>query len=84
MMHGSGMMNGMPVMSPLMWIFVLLLWGFALFGVICAIRMLIHRKKPQNERPEGSNALDILEKRYAKGELSREDFERMKKDLKRD
>lgn len=30
------------------------------------------------------SAVDILEKRYAKGEISKEEFEQMKKDIKSD
>jgi hypothetical protein len=41
----------------------------------CSAMMGAH-KSTQND-----TALDILKKRYAKGEISKDDFERMKKDV---
>ena len=35
-------------------------------------------------RKDGNTALEILKKRYAKGEISKEEFDRMKKDLAND
>ncbi|KIH76014.1 hypothetical protein GFER_13385 [Geoalkalibacter ferrihydriticus DSM 17813] len=75
------MMNGMPMMGPLMWIFMIVLWGFAIFGVIMVVRLLVFRTDQSQEPPRAETALGILEKRYAKGDISREEFQRMKKDL---
>jgi len=80
MMHGGGMMDGWGVMGPLMWFFMLLFWGFAILGVVCAIRWLVSRGKPGGE-PLPETPLEILKARYAKGEIGREEFERMKKDM---
>jgi putative membrane protein len=81
MMHGGGMMDGWGMMGPVMWIFMLLLWGFAIFGLICAVRWLVTRGKTGGGQGSPLTALDILKARYAKGEIGKEEFERMKKEL---
>lgn len=54
-------------------IFPLLFWGLLIYGVVLLFR--------HNGFADGSRALDILKERYAKGELTKEEFEAMKKDL---
>jgi len=81
MMHDCGMMGCGGVMGAGMWIFMLLLWGFAIFGLICAIRCLVGGRKLCKKQEAPETPLDILRKRYAGGELSREEFERMQKEL---
>jgi len=81
MTHGGGMMDGWSMMGPVMWIFMLLLWGFVIFGVICAVRWLIVRSKPDGNNFHSETPLEILKKRYARGEISKDEFEQRKKDL---
>jgi putative membrane protein len=81
MMHGHGMMNGWGMMGPLMWVFMLLLWGFAIFGLICAVRWLVTRGKAGEEHKAPETPLELLKARYARGEIGREEFERMRKEL---
>ncbi len=63
------------------WLFMIIFWLLAAVGIVSIVRMISEKSRP-SEKNETS--LDILKKRYAKGEISREDFEKMKSDLKKD
>ncbi len=61
-------------------------WGiFRLLFVILIIWLvvkIINRDHPSNYIPSAQeNALDILKKRYAKGEITKEQYDQMKADL---
>jgi putative membrane protein len=75
------MREGMPMMGAIGWIFMLLFWGFAILGLVCAVRWLTTRDRAGKEQGAPATSLEILKKRYAKGEIGKEEFERMKKDL---
>ena len=59
------------------WIVMALLHA-ALFWAVC---LLVLAWLWRGGAPRGRSAMDILGARYAKGELSRDEFERMKRDL---
>jgi putative membrane protein len=60
-------------------VFMLIFWILVIVGVVFLVRWLSARGR--TDRTARQNPLDILKERYARGEISREDFERMKKDL---
>jgi putative membrane protein len=70
---GFGMWWIMPFIMIAFWIVVIV-------GIISLIRWLARSERGREIKSE-ETALDILKKRYAKGEISKEDFERMKKDI---
>jgi putative membrane protein len=55
-----------------MWLILLILLGVAAYFVFSGKKLIRHG----DETP-----LEILKKRYAKGEVSKQEFEKMKKDL---
>jgi putative membrane protein len=57
----------------------LLLWILVILGIVVLVKWLLEREKKPSESGEG--ALDILKRRYAKGEIDKEEFEQKKKDL---
>lgn len=67
------------------WIGMLLFWGLIIWAIFALIRGFSGHNccgHNQDERKHGEkDALEILKERYAKGEISKEDFERMRKDL---
>ncbi len=55
-------------------------WLVAIAGAIILFRWLARNN--QNQKPTSSNAaLEHLKLRYVKGEISKEEFEQMKKDI---
>lgn len=62
------------------WIFPLVFWGAIITGVVFLVRAAGRGNGGAQSRA-GETALDILKKRYARGEISREEFEGMKRDL---
>jgi len=56
-------------------------------GILGLVLIIVGAVVPGNKRESTStrevedDAIDILEKRYAKGEISKEEFDKMKKDL---
>ena len=61
-----------------MMLMMLVFWGVVIVGVVFAIRWLASQGK--ESRPADA-ALDILRQRYARGDISREEFEAKKRDL---
>ncbi len=58
-----------------MWIVFLIVIGLLIY-------FILQSQKTKGRPPaQGESPLDILKKRYAKGEISKEDFDRMKRDL---
>lgn len=76
--HGMGWGGGL-----MMFIF----WVLAILAVFFLFRLVMGRGDSPRGRSSGGTAfpgetaLDILKKRYAAGEITREEYERIRKDL---
>ena len=60
------------------WIFMIVFWALVILGVIYLVKLLAGGSKVSKSN---ESAIDILKKRYAKGEISKEEFEDRKKDI---
>jgi putative membrane protein len=83
-MECSTMMDGMGMGAMMIWGLLIFLSSLlVLFLFILAAAYGV--KRVWGQRPSGvtgqESALDILKKRYARGEISTEDFERLKREI---
>jgi putative membrane protein len=58
---------------------MLALWAAIIVGIVFFIRAVARQGRARLPREE--SALDILKKRYARGEINKEEFEQKKSDL---
>ena len=62
-------------------ILMVLFWGLIIAVVVWGVKRVTERGSAGSTTPEKRDALDIAKERYARGEISREEFEQIKKDL---
>ena len=71
-----------PMMASGRIFMALLLWSLFLILLLILVYGLIKGKKGSLlDLPTGDAPLDILKRRYAKGEITKEEFDRIKSDL---
>ena len=77
-MMWPGMMAGFGWMwlMPILWIVFV---GLIIWAIVAAVRTSHESKGSDSSKAE--SALEMLKKRYARGEISKEEYEEKKKDL---
>lgn len=59
-------------------LFMILVMAIVIIGIIFAVRYI---GRDSSRSPKGLAALDVLEKRYAQGEIDKKEFEEKRKTL---
>ncbi len=80
---GRGMMNGFGLGGIIPMILTMLFWIVIIALGVLLVSGLVSRanSQPPSNLPPTESALDILQKRYAHGEITKEQFEEMRRDL---
>lgn len=77
-MHPMGWMWGIwGIWGAVAMVMMLAFWGLVIAALVLAVRWLLR----QGDRRSTDGALEILRERYARGEISREEFEARRRDL---
>ncbi len=62
-------------------IWMLLFWIAIIWLVVWGIRSIVRHREPRGDNLEKRNPLEIARERYAKGQISKEEFDQIRKDL---
>jgi putative membrane protein len=63
------------------WIFMILFWVLIVLGIIAIVKWLMGISGANTAMSPPKTARQILEERYARGEIDRDEFEQKKRDL---
>lgn len=79
-MMGSGFGLGFGLLG---FLFMLIFWGGLILLAVWLVRALFSTNANRDRNVDGNhlNARQILDQRYARGEISREQYEIMKQDI---
>ncbi len=61
------------------WIFMILFWAMIILGIVALAKWLLSAGSPGSSASQ--QPLDILKQRYARGEITRDQYEQMRRDL---
>ncbi|HKJ08487.1 MAG TPA: SHOCT domain-containing protein [Gammaproteobacteria bacterium] len=76
--HGYGMGY-----DPFWWVFMVLIWLVLIVGIAAIVKSLFFSShSAAGSGHESKTAVQILEERYARGEIGKEEFEQKRKDLR--
>ena len=76
---GPGMMGGFGSMGFLMPIVMIIFWVLIIWAIVALVRGLA--RGGSSSAGQADSALEILKKRYAQGEISKQEFEEKKRDI---
>jgi putative membrane protein len=85
-MMGNYFGGGYGFMGGFGFFFMILFWGLIIWAIVAGIRMMSHGGNHGGGSCCGggnkeNTAQKVLRERYAKGEITKEQFDQMKKDL---
>lgn len=60
------------------WLFMVIFWILVILGIVYLIKFIAGGTKKEEKE---ETALGIIKKRYARGEITKEEFDRIKDDL---
>ncbi len=78
-MTGPGMMGGFG-WGGLMGIGMVVFWGLVIWGIVALARG-VSSPGGTGSSNQSDSALEVLKRRYARGEINKEEFEDKKKDI---
>ena len=80
---GPGMVDGyfLHGMGWFGWFFMVVFWAIVILAILSLVRWLAASSRRLESRESPESPMEILKRRYARGEIDKREFEEKKKDL---